>query len=117
MSIIKNTRYGKHAISLEVIEEIAYKAASECYGVVAMSPKGSSSVRSLLKMDPGNRGIKIERKDNHVVVSLFLVLQYGVKVSVVARNVMDNVKYKIENLLDIPVDAVNVNIEGVNTGE
>ena len=38
MSIIKNSRYGTHEISLEVIEEIAYKAASECYGVVAMSP-------------------------------------------------------------------------------
>ncbi len=117
MSIIKNSRYGTHEISLEVIEEIAYKAASECYGVVALSPKGSVSMRSLLKMDPSNRGIKIEIKDNKAIITLFLVLRYGVKVSVVARNVMDNVKYKIESLLDIPVEAVNVNIEGVSTGE
>ena len=52
MSIIKNYKHGIHVISEEVIEEIAYKAASECYGVVDLSPKSAGSVRSLLKMDP-----------------------------------------------------------------
>ncbi|NLL22641.1 MAG: Asp23/Gls24 family envelope stress response protein [Tissierellia bacterium] len=117
MSIIKNYKHGIHVISEEVIEEIAYKAASECYGVVDLSPKSAGSVRSLLKMDPSNRGVKIEIVDNCVNVTLFLILRYGVKVSVVARNVMDNVKYKIEDLLDIPVESVNVSIEGVSTGE
>jgi uncharacterized alkaline shock family protein YloU len=48
-----------------------------------------------------------------VVIDLYVVIEYGTRISEVARNIMSNVKFAVESALGVPVVYVNVNVQGI----
>ena len=40
-------------------------------------------------------------------------MAYGVSISAVSENLIENVRYKVETFTGIPVDKVNIYVEGV----
>jgi uncharacterized alkaline shock family protein YloU len=55
--------------------------------------------------------------ENLVVIDLYIIVGYGVKISEVAANVMERVRYTTENLTGLTVAQVNVNVQGVRVLE
>jgi uncharacterized alkaline shock family protein YloU len=47
------------------------------------------------------------------VVDLYVIVQYGTRISEVANGVMSNVKYALEQALGMPIAAVNVHVQGL----
>ena len=112
-----NTEYGKIVIPEEIIANIAGYAAVENYGIVGMKGKSvNSGLIALFVKDNLRRGVKITKVDDASVgVDLYVTLEYGVSLPAVAKNARDNVKYRVENLLDLKVQFVNIHVEGVRT--
>lgn len=106
--------YGSVYINNEVISTIAGASAIECYGLVGMASKSAADgIVKLLKRENLNKGVKVHIEENFVVIDLFVVIQFGTKISVVANNIIDKVKYNVENQTGMIVKKVNINIEGV----
>ena len=105
---------GKINISEEVIATICGVAATECYGLVGMAPRNvQEELTDLLRRENYERGVDIQFNEDSISVQLYIVVEYGVKISEVARNVQERVKYAIETVLGLNVDRINVKVQGV----
>lgn len=114
MSIKVDNEYGSVQINTEVIASIAGAAAVECYGLVGMASKSpTSGIVSLLKRENLSKGIKVHVEPAGVIIDLYVIVQFGTKISVVANNIIEKVKYHVENQTGTKVLKVNLNIEGV----
>lgn len=105
---------GHVEIAETAIVSVIHEAVLSCYGVVDLGPRSSQSAlrRRLRRYDPA-RGITIETRADHVTIDLSIVVEYGTPIFTVAQNVMQTVKFQVERLLDMSVDRVNVNVDGL----
>lgn len=108
------TDAGNVNIDLDVITRYAGMCAVECFGIVGMA---TVSVRDgwarLLKKESLSKGIDATIKDGELCFDFHVIVSYGVSIGVVAENLMENVKYKLEKFTGMKVGAVNVYVEGV----
>jgi len=44
---------------------------------------------------------------------VYVVIQYGIRITEVAHNLQEAVKFAVERSVDVPVMEVNVNVQGV----
>lgn len=105
---------GQINISDEVIGIIGGVAAMECYGLVGMANRNiQDGISELLRREQLNRGVEVYVEPDGVVLDLYIVVEYGTNITEVAHNVMDKVKYTVENQVGVSVSRVNVHIQGV----
>ncbi len=82
--------------------------------VVGVTNKNlAGDLAEILQRDSWRRGVEVHMHGNEIVIDLYVVLEYGVRFSEVAQNIMSNVKYTVERALGVPIRAVNVHIQGV----
>lgn len=113
-----NTNLGKISIDDNVIATIAGVSAMESYGIVGMASKNATDgLFELLKWDYLTKGIKVYSKDNILTIDLHVILEYGVKISVVADNIIERVKFNVEKLTGQKVDQINVFVQGIRVGK
>lgn len=119
MSQTISTEFGKIIISDEAISTVAGVAALECYGLVGMTSR--SRIRDgfieLLGKENLSRGVEVQVNDGSIIVDLYIIVGYGTKISEVAQNIMEKVKYVVESLVGLPVEHVNINVQGVRVNE
>ncbi len=53
-------------------------------------------------------------REGGIFIELYVIAQYGTRISEVAHNLMSAVKYAVEKTLGLPVLAVNVNVQGIH---
>ncbi len=112
-----NTKYGSINIDPSVIAKIAGISAMESYGIVGMASKNATDgLFELLKWDNLSRGIKVNIEDTEITIDLHVILEYGVRISVVAKNIIDRVKFNVEDLTGMKIENVNVHVEGIRVG-
>ncbi len=105
---------GSINISEDVIALVCGVAAMECYGLVGMAPRNvQEGISELLRRDNFERGVDVQFHEDSISVTLYIVVQYGVKISEVARNVQERVKYAIEEQLGLQVQGIGVRVQGV----
>jgi uncharacterized alkaline shock family protein YloU len=108
------TRLGRIEVSPAAIEGLAAAAVLECYGVVGMSrPALYSGLAQVLQAEHRRRGVQVRVVDQRIVIDLHVVLEYGVRISEVAHNIMENVKFRVERALGVSIDEVNVHVQGL----
>jgi uncharacterized alkaline shock family protein YloU len=109
-----NTQYGMISIDDNVIATLAGISAMESYGIVGMASKNATDgLFELLKWDYLSRGIKVYSKDETLTIDLHVILEYGVRISVVAENIIDRVKFNVEDLTGMKIDKINVHVQGI----
>ena len=110
-----STELGIITISPEVIAKYAGSVAVECFGIVGMAAVNvKDGLVRLLKKDSLTHGIQVElTEDNRIRLDFHVIVAYGVSISAVTDNLVSNVKYKVEEFSNMPVDKINVYIEGV----
>lgn len=108
------TPSGNVEIADAAIISVIREAVLSGYGVVDLGPRAPKSAirRRLRRNDPG-RGIEIETTEGRLVIELSIVVEYGTPIFTVAQNVMQTVKFQVEHLLDMTVERVNVNVDGL----
>ncbi|MBE5929772.1 MAG: Asp23/Gls24 family envelope stress response protein [Lachnospiraceae bacterium] len=114
MNATMNTELGNVVIDTEVIAKYAGSAAVECFGVVGMAAVNvKDGIAKLLRRESLNRGVNITVNDNKITVDFHIIVSYGVSISAVADNLVSNVRYKIEEFSGLPVEKINIYVEGV----
>jgi uncharacterized alkaline shock family protein YloU len=112
------TDMGKLVLSEEAIATIAGAAATECYGVVGMAGrKMTDGLSELLGRENLSRGVSVSIDGDEVYIELFVVLGYGIKISEVARMIVDKVRYTVEKFTGLRVKKVTVNVESIRLQE
>ena len=113
MSRIDN-RFGTIEISQEYFSHLVGEAVSSCYGVVGMSARRiTDDVAELLGKENVTKGITVDVVDNEVIVSMHVIVKYGIAINTVADNIISAVNYTIENLTGIKVSWIKFFVEGV----
>ncbi len=109
-----NNKLGEIRINPEVIAKYAGLTAVECFGIVGMAAISmKDGLVKLLKRDSLTHGITLRIEDNHIMLDFHVIVSYGVSISAVADNLIENVKYKVEELTGMEVDKINIYVEGV----
>lgn len=110
---IKND-IGTIFITEDVMLKVAGYAALECYGIVAMSSKrATDGLVEWLGRENLSRGVQIRSVDDKLDVDLFIIVEYGISISEVCKNIVDTVRYKLEAMTGIGVNKVTVTVEGI----
>lgn len=111
----RSTDLGIITISPDVIAKYAGTVAVECFGIVGMAAVNmKDGLVRLLKKDSLTHGILVSISDeNTITIDFHIIVAYGVSISAVTDNLISNVKYKVEEFSGMPVDKINIYIEGV----
>jgi len=108
------TELGTVEVSPLAMASIASEAVLESYGVVGMASKNRrDGLVDLLARNVSHPGVDVHASDGKITVDLYVIIEYGVRISEVARNVMSVVKFRIEKALGMPVARVNVHVQGL----
>ena len=115
MNGILNNKLGKVSISSEVVAQYAGSTAVECFGIVGMAAVSmKDGLVKLLTGDSLTRGIKVDiDSDNRIEIDFHVIVSYGVCISTVADNLIENVKYKVSECTGLEIKKINIYVEGV----
>ena len=68
----------------------------------------------LLKKESLTHGIHMEiSDDNKITLDFHVIVSYGVNILSVSDNLVNNVKYKVEEFTGMKVERINIFVEGV----
>ncbi len=101
----KGEKIGKIEITPEALIELISLTALECYGIVGLVR------RSPWRGDFAHPGVEISWEGAELVINLYVIMEYGVRITEVAHNLKERVKYVVEKNLGIPVARVNVYVQ------
>lgn len=107
---------GKIEISHTAIATLAVETAMSSYGVVGLAntSKFDNWRKNLIESGHNQPGASVTiSEDDTIVVDLYIIIEYGTRISEVARSVMHRVQYTLEQIVGLPVEAVNVHVQGL----
>ena len=110
-----STDLGTITVSSDVIAKYAGTVAVECFGIVGMAAVNmKDGIYRLLKKENLTHGIQVTiSEDNRIKIDFHVIVAFGVSISAVTENLISNVKNKVEEFTRMPVDKINIYIEGV----
>ena len=109
-----NTQIGTISIDSDAIAQYAGSVAVECFGIVGMATVNvKDGFVKLLMKDSITRGINVFIKNNRLTLDFHVIVSYGVNIQAVSDNLINNVKYKVEELTGLEIDKINIYVEGV----
>ena len=110
------TERGNTTISNSVVSQVAGMAAQEVEGV-QMGGGTSRAVGGVLESVRGGsgttRGVTVEVGEEETVIELSMAIEYGRSVPQVSEAVRTNVIRRVENLLGLRVNEVNITVNDV----
>ncbi|MFK0237789.1 Asp23/Gls24 family envelope stress response protein [Streptomyces vinaceus] len=110
---------GRTSIADTVVVKIAGRAAREVPGVHDMGGGLSRTLGAVRDRVPGGRpnagrGVKVEVGERQAAIDVELVVEYGVPVPDVAREVRENVIGAVERITGLEVVEVNIAVTDVH---
>ncbi|MDO0932048.1 Asp23/Gls24 family envelope stress response protein [Streptomyces sp. DG2A-72] len=113
---------GRTTIADGVVEKIAGLAARDVLGVHAMGSGLSRTFGAVRDRVPGGtksvtRGVKAEVGEVQTALDLEIVVDYGVSIADVARDVRENVIAAVERMTGLEVVEVNIAVSDVKLPE
>lgn len=99
----------------EVLAKIVGLSTMECYGVVGMVSKNATEgFWELMRVENLSKGVKLTlTEDEKLNIELFVMVEYGTKISVIANNIAQKVRYNVENFTGLKVSSITVNVQAV----
>lgn len=109
-----DTHMGNIVIDHEVVAQYAGSVAVECFGIVGMATVSvKDGIVKLLKKDSITHGIAVSVKEDKLTLDFHVIVSYGVSIRAVADNLLNNVKYKVEEFTGLEIEKINIFVEGV----
>ena len=106
---------GKIEISPTAIGTLAVETALSSYGVVGLANRSKFDDwrRGLFHGIHVQHGATVSMEEDAIVVDLYIIIEYSTRISEVARSVMHRVQYTLEQVVGLPVKAVNIHVQGL----
>lgn len=115
MSISSEEKLGTLKISDDVIAVCTMNATLKTEGIAALSGGLTDSLsKNILGKEPLYKGIKVSQTEEGIVIDIYVIVKYGVKIPQVAWDVQENVKKEVELMTDSATKAVNIHVQGVH---
>ena len=112
------TQFGRIEISPTAISSIASHAVLESYGVVGMASKSfKDGLVEMLAPGASHRGVEVQLVDGQIIIDLYVIVEYGTRISEVAHNIMSAVKFRVEKALGTSLAEVNVHVQGLRVSQ
>jgi uncharacterized alkaline shock family protein YloU len=109
----ENNPNGSILVSHRAIATIAYQCALSSYGIVGMAPKNIvEGLANVIVKDP-SYGVDVQYDGTKIVISLYVIMEYGIRIKSVAATVANQVRYQVEKTIGLPVAEVNVHVRGL----
>jgi uncharacterized alkaline shock family protein YloU len=104
---------GSIEVSPAAIATIASQAVLHTYGVVGMAPKNKvDGLANRLTRDP-RYGVEVLLADETIAINLYIIVEYGTRISSVAGSVANAVRFQVEKALGQSIGDVNVHVQGL----
>lgn len=109
------THLGTVMIDHDVIATYAGSVAVECFGIVGMAAVNvKDGLVKLLKRDYLTHGISVDIDSaNKIIIDFHVIISYGVSIVTVTDNLIETVKYKVEEFTGMEIERINIYVEGV----
>ena len=106
---------GQIIIDTDVIATYAGSVAVECFGIVGMAAVNmKDGLVKLLKRDYLSHGINVTIDDNNEIsIDFHVIVSYGVSIFTVSDNLIETVKYRVEEFTGMKIKKINISVEGV----
>ena len=109
-----NTHLGNIVVDKDVIAQYAGSVAVECFGIVGMAGFSvKNGLVRILKKDSLTRGISVSLENNKLILDFHVIVAYGVSILAVSDNLINSVKYKLEEFIGLEIEKINIFVEGV----
>ncbi|MFH8382102.1 Asp23/Gls24 family envelope stress response protein [Kitasatospora sp. NPDC018058] len=110
---------GRTALAVGVVEKIAGMAAREVSGIHALGSGLARTFGAMRDRVPGGkssigRGIKAEVGEKQTAIDIALVVEYGVVIPELARQVRENIIDAVERMTGLEVVEVNIAVNDVH---
>ena len=105
---------GNLHVANDVLADMAGHAALGCYGIVGMT--APASVPGIAKIIPAGklrRGVVVSATDAGVHVDLHVIIEYGTNINTVSQNLAEQVSFVLKEYARVPLDGVDVHVQGV----
>jgi uncharacterized alkaline shock family protein YloU len=114
---VRDDKLGRIKVSPAAIAALVTEAIKECYGVVGMSSRSRLDDLAGSLHRSARRGVDISEGENGVIVDVYVVVEYGTRISEVAAGVMRRIHFSLTQSAGIPVQAVNVHVQGLRVSD
>lgn len=108
-----SSELGNIRISDNITAKVAGLAAVEVEGVAGMSGGVGGGITEVFSRKNIARGVKVEAGEQEALINLYVVMNYGVLIANVAKEVQQKVKEAVETITGLKVKEVNVFVQGV----
>ncbi|MEU3454856.1 Asp23/Gls24 family envelope stress response protein [Micromonospora sp. NPDC006766] len=114
---------GKIMIAENVVQKVAGMACREVAGVHAMGTAGTRAFTAIRERIPGSsgpnvsQGVGVEVGESEAAVDLDVIVEYGVSIADLGRNIQRNVKSAVERMTGLNVVEVNISVDDVHLPE
>ena len=99
-------------VTPEYFNEIVGNALTGCYGVAGMG-RTRQRLPLLRRRQAMNPGVRVFRQGKGLMVDLHVTVNYGFNISAIVRSVVQRVSYTVEGATGLPVQKVNVFVDGM----
>ncbi|HRI55925.1 MAG: Asp23/Gls24 family envelope stress response protein [Anaerolinea sp.] len=114
---VRDEKIGRIAVSQAAIASLVAEAVKECYGVVGMSSRRLLDELTGSLQRGSRKGVEINEGVGGIVVDIYVVVEYGMPINEVAAGVMRRVHFTLTESAGIPVQAVNVHVQGLRVSD
>ena len=104
-------------LSYHAIATIAFQSALESYGVVGLANENFARGFSRFFTKEPRSGVIVHEEESAISIDLYVIIEYGTRISSVAESVSHSVKFNIENMTGISVKEVNVHVRGLRVSD
>ena len=115
---VNNNAESSIKIADDVVAVIAGAAVAEVQGVASMAGGFAGGITEVLSGKKNlSKGIKVEVGEKDAKIDVNIIVEYGARIPDIAFDIQNRVKKAVENMTGLKVLEVNVNVQGVSTGD
>ena len=113
----ETTTLGTITISPSALATIAYHATLTSYGVVGLAPKNLAEGLAMTITHEPARGVSVRYDGENIDIDLYIIIEYGTRITSVADMVANTVKFHVEKAIGMPIHEINVHVAGLRVSD
>lgn len=103
-------------ISDDILAVCATNAVLRTEGVAGLAGGLQNTITRTIKgRDSVSKGIKVSQTEEGVILDVYVLAWYGVKIPAMAWDIQTSVKQELETMTERPVLEVNIHVQGVTS--
>lgn len=113
----ETTTLGSIHITPNAVATIAYHATLQSYGVVGLAPKNlAEGLAHTITKEP-TRGVSVHYDGENIDIDIYIVVEYGTRITSVATSVANTVRFNVEKSLGLRVNSIDVHIASLRISD